>query len=63
MITMESMDIINYRLVICGVDEVPDYRNHQITHMVSIANSKGFITRPAWFTGEYLELYFGDVVS
>lgn len=60
---MESMDNIDDRLVICGVDEVSNYRNNSITHMVSIANPKAFIVRPAWFTGEYLELFFGDVVS
>lgn len=60
---MESMDSIKDRLVICGVDEVSTYRNHNITHIVSIANPRALIVRPAWFTGEYLELYFGDVIS
>jgi len=60
---MGFVNDIQDRLVICGVDEVSNYRDHDITHMVSIANPRTLIVRPAWFTGEYIELYFGDVVS
>jgi len=57
------MDTIAERLVICGVDEVSKYRYHHITHMLSVTNPKTKTIRPKWFTGEHLELYFGDVIS
>jgi predicted protein tyrosine phosphatase len=57
------MDNIQARLVICGVDKVSNYRLHNITHMVSIANPDARIVRPSWFAGEHLELWFGDVIS
>lgn len=57
------MNILEDRLIICGLDEVPDYHSHHITHMLSVANPGARIVRPAWFSGEYLELYFGDVNS
>jgi predicted protein tyrosine phosphatase len=57
------MNILEDRLIICGVDDVPDYNLYRITHMLSVANPGAEIHRPMWFSGEYLELYFGDVDS
>lgn len=51
------------RLIICAADNVPEYRTHGITHILTIANPGVDVVRPAWFTGEHLVLYFGDVVS
>lgn len=51
------------RLIICGADNVSEYRSHHITHMVSIANPGSCPVQIDWFNGERLVLYFGDVVS
>jgi predicted protein tyrosine phosphatase len=50
-------------LIICGADEVSNYRLHNITHILSVTCPEAYVVRPTWFTGEHLELYFGDVIS
>lgn len=56
------MDTIADRFVICGAIEVPNYQQQNITHLLSVANTKTSTLRPKWFTGEHLELYFGDII-
>lgn len=54
---------MNDRLFICGADELDDLKGNGITHMVRIANPGVDIVIPSWFSGEQLQLFFGDVVS
>jgi len=51
------------QLFICGSDERDKYRSREVTHLLTIANPGVTTTRPAWFNGHHLELWFGDVVS
>jgi len=51
------------RLFICGADEVDRYRARGITHLIRIVNPGFDSFSPEWFTQEYLQLAFGDVVS
>jgi len=50
-------------LIICGANEVHEYRTHNITHILTIATPGDIVTRPTWFDGKHLVLYFGDVIS
>lgn len=51
------------RMVVCGSDELEQYRGTEITHMIRIVNPGAISPRPTWFSGEFLALAFGDVVS
>ena len=51
------------RVVICGVDERDRLQSRQITHLLTIGNPGGPISKPPWFHGPQLHLVFGDVVS
>jgi predicted protein tyrosine phosphatase len=56
------MDTIADRFVICGAIEVPNYQRQNITHLLSVANTKTSTLRPKWFAGELLELKFDDII-
>ena len=51
------------QLFICGSDERDKYRSREVTHLITIANPGVSTTRPAWFNGSHLQLWFGDVAS
>ena len=51
------------RMVVCGSDELERYRGTGITHMIRIMNPGASPLRPTWFSGEFLALAFGDVIS
>lgn len=51
------------RLFICGFDERTDYQSRLISHLVSVANPGAAPSKPDWFKGAHLQLWFGDVVS
>jgi predicted protein tyrosine phosphatase len=57
------MHLFQQRLFICGADERAGYESRQISHLVSIANSGAAPSKPAWFGGAHLQLWFGDVIS
>jgi predicted protein tyrosine phosphatase len=57
------MDTIDDRFVICGTVKIPYYQQQNITHILSVANPEIKTVRPKWFTGEFLELKFGDINS
>lgn len=48
---------------ICSYNERENYRSQQITHLITIANPGADNDAPAWFVGDHLPLWFGDVVS
>lgn len=48
---------------ICSYSERDNYRSQQITHLITIANPGADNVPPAWFVGDHLPLWFGDVVS
>jgi predicted protein tyrosine phosphatase len=48
---------------ICSYNERDNYRSQNITHLITIANPGADNDAPAWFTGDHLPLWFGDVVS
>ncbi len=50
-------------LFICGNDELERFRDHHLTHIISISNPSVSSNKPAWFRGEMLSLQFGDVIS
>lgn len=58
-----GMNEINGSLFICGAEEIDDFRAHAITHLIRIVNPGVQSGCPSWFTKEYLQLSFGDVVS
>jgi predicted protein tyrosine phosphatase len=51
------------RLFICGADETTAYQSRQISHLLSIANPGAVPSKPPWFKGTHLPLWFGDVIS
>lgn len=51
------------KIHICSYNERENYRSQQITHLITIANPGADNDAPTWFTGEHLQLWFGDVVS
>jgi predicted protein tyrosine phosphatase len=51
------------RLFVCGFEERAEHRARQITHLVSVTNPGVTLSKPPWFNGPHLELWFGDVVS
>ena len=48
---------------ICSYSERENYRLQQITHLITIANPGADNVSTAWFVGDHLPLWFGDVVS
>lgn len=64
------LDEVRYRILqkrhniwVCGATEVEQFRSKHLTHLITIANPGSPITAPAWFSGDHLQLYFGDVIS
>src|SRR5262245_21164699 len=57
------MHPFSQRLFICGLPERVKYQPRQLTHIVSVANPGAAPSRPDWFEGEHLQLWFGDVDS
>jgi predicted protein tyrosine phosphatase len=55
--------MISPELNICAVDEVDNFVNHSVTHLISIRNPGSPSGCPSWFKGSFLDLFFGDVVS
>jgi predicted protein tyrosine phosphatase len=53
----------NGHLIICGSDEIDLYRTHCVTHIIRVVNPGVPPSCPSWFTHDYLQLSFGDVVS
>ena len=51
------------RLFICASDERSKHQSRDITHIIVIANPGAAALIPAWFNGQHLQLWFGDVVS
>jgi len=51
------------RLLICGADERDKSNRSSVTHIVSIANPGAGNSKPSWFNGAHLQLWFGDVIS
>jgi len=51
------------RLFICGADEIDGYCSYGITHLLRIVNPGITSSCPEWFTQDYLQLTFGDVIS
>lgn len=51
------------QIFICGADEIDQHRLNHITHIVRINNPNSAQPAPNWFTGQYLQLFFGDVFS
>ena len=51
------------KLIICAVTEVDNFISQSVTHLISIRNPGSPSACPAWFKGNYLELFFGDVIS
>jgi len=51
------------RLFICGFDGRAEYQSRKVSHLISIANPGAAPSKPAWFTGAHLQLWFGDVIS
>ena len=54
---------MNNMLIICGADEIGNYCQSGVTHIICIRNPRAANIPPEWFTGEYLQLNFGDVNS
>lgn len=59
MVSIQERD----RIIVCAAEEVSNYRQAGITHIISIANPGNTIIQPEWFLGTSLQLYFGDVIS
>ena len=57
------MNQFQEKVFICGQNERDDYDCRQITHLVTVANPGVNSTRPSWFAGKHVELWFGDVAS
>jgi predicted protein tyrosine phosphatase len=53
----------SHRFLVCGADEIAGQRSHRLTHIVTVTNPGVPSSKPDWFKGDYLQLWFGDVVS
>jgi len=51
------------KLLICGKEELDEYRSCGISHLITIANPRAENVQPEWFAGSHLPLWFGDVIS
>jgi predicted protein tyrosine phosphatase len=51
------------RLFVCGADELDRHQLPPPTHLITVANPGAAPSRPSWFKGEHLQLFFGDVIS
>lgn len=53
----------NPSIRICSYWELELFAESRATHLITIANPGVTRHPPEWFAGEYLQLWFGDVVS
>ncbi len=51
------------RLFIASADELARPEIRDITHLIVVSNPGTTLSKPLWFIGEHLQLWFGDVVS
>ncbi|MPM99859.1 hypothetical protein SDC9_147054 [bioreactor metagenome] len=51
------------RLFIASADELVRPKGRDITHVLAVSNPGAAPPKLPWFIGEYLQLWFGDVVS
>src|SRR5215475_14026078 len=51
------------RLFVCSADELERFKTRHISHLLTISNPGAPPPQPHWFSGEHLQLWFGDVVS
>ena len=52
-----------HHIWVCSATELEQFKSIQLTHLITIANPGNTAATPPWFTGEHLQLHFGDVIS
>ena len=57
------MKQLPYRLSVCGKDEVENYADASVTHLLSLEDPHIAKTTPSWFRGIHVQLQFHDVES
>jgi predicted protein tyrosine phosphatase len=57
------MNPFQKRILICGFEEKMQAQPQRATHMISVSNPGAPESKPGWFEGAHLQLWFGDVAS
>jgi predicted protein tyrosine phosphatase len=57
------MNLLPYRLFICGKGEIDGFANAGLTHLLSLEDPGTPKRTPAWFRGVHEQLHFHDVES